>query len=96
MPESSTCASQTTASKMKLSVCTSTMRPPRCISPARPTSSPGEVMGTPGMGFRNSAPISGLIAGKVCMPSTIPVSSNLRNTLSMVLVGDPPVKLGKM
>ena len=48
------------------------------------------------MGFRNSAPISGFIAGKVCMPRTIPVSSNLRNTLSIVLVGDPPVKLGKM
>ena len=81
---------------MKLMVCTSTMRPPRCISPARATSSPGEVMGTPGMALRNSAPISGFRAGKVCMPSTIPVSSNFRNTLSMVLVGDPPVKLGKM
>ena len=96
MPESSTCDSHTTASKMKLIVWTSTIRPPVCACPARPTRSPGDIMGIGGMASRSASPPSGIMAGKVCMPSTIPVSSKVRNTLSMVLVGEPLVMFGKM
>jgi len=74
----------------------STMRPPVCISPARPMSSPGDIMFAGGVGSREAMPSSGLCDGKVCMPSTSPVSSKARKTRSMVAVGVPPVKLGKM
>ena len=96
MPESSTWPSQVTASKTKLKVWMSTMRPPVSISPARPISSPGDIMFAGGVGRRAAAPRSGFVAGKVCMPSTRPVSSKVRKTRSIVAVGVPPVKLGKM
>src|SRR5437870_2485003 len=82
MPESRTWPSQVTASKTKLRVWMSTMRPPVCISPARPMSSPGDIMFAGGVGRRTATPSSGFVAGKVCMPSTRPVSSKARKARS--------------
>ena len=48
------------------------------------------------MASRSASPPSGIMAGKVCIPSTSPVSSKVRKTRSMVEVGEPLVMFGKM
>ena len=55
--------------------------------------SPGDVMGEVGVNVRRSA--LGVERSEVSMPTTRPVSSNLRKTLSIVLVGEPLAEMSE-
>src|SRR5579875_3855137 len=74
-PDNSTCASQVIASKMKLKVDPTITRP--VPTPVRVRISPGEI----GFSLTSMPTPSGGV--KVCIPSTIPVSSIARNSASV-------------